>query len=113
MTPPARCLLAAQLLAVGLLHGAVCTFDSLQEEWSEYAERFVPYFIANDIEEEEKRRVIFLNAVGSGTYRLLKTLASPQKVDKLSFSEIVELAATHFNPNHQALKVQLSMPERG
>ena len=94
---PAARVPAALLQAVGL-HGAVCAFDSSREEWSEYAERLVHYFVANDIVGEDKRRAILLNAVGPGTYRLIKTLASPKKVDELRFAELVELAAAHFNP---------------
>lgn len=86
-----------QLPAVGLLNGAVCAFDPSREEWSKYAERLVHYFVANDIN-GEKRRAILLNAVRPSTYRLIKTLASPKKVDELRFSELVELATSHFNP---------------
>jgi hypothetical protein len=51
---PAARVPAALLPAVGL-HGAACAFDSSQEEWSEYAERLVHYFVANDIVGEDKR----------------------------------------------------------
>ena len=88
---------AALPTAVGL-HGTVGAFTSTQEEWSEYAERLVHYFVANDIEAEEKRRAILLTAIGPGTYRLIKTLASPKKLEEFTFKELVELAATHFNP---------------
>ena len=80
------------------LHGNAGAFDSSCEEWSEYAERLVHYFVANDITAVEKRHAILLTAVETGTYRLLKTLASPKKLDGFSFSELVELAGTHFNP---------------
>ena len=39
-----------------------------------------------------------LNAVGASTYRLIRTLVSPDKVTDVSFEEIVEKAKTHFNP---------------
>ena len=95
--PPAARAPAALPTAVGL-HGTVGAFNSSQGEWSEYAERLVHYFVANDIMVEEKRRAILLTAVGPGTYRLLKTLASPKKLEEFTFKELVELAATHFNP---------------
>ena len=94
---PATRVPAALLPAVGQ-HGTVCAFDASQEEWSEYAERLVHYFVANDIAGEDKRRAILLYAVGPSTYRLLKTLASPKRLDELKFSELVELATAHFNP---------------
>lgn len=80
------------------LHGAVGPFDATQEEWSEYAERLVHYFTANDINSAAKRRAILLNAVGATTYRLLKTLASPLQVTDLTFEQLVTRAKSHFNP---------------
>ena len=88
---------AATQPPLGLL-GSVSVFDRSQDEWSEYAERLVHYFVANDIASENKRRAILLNAVGPGMYRLLKTIASPKKVDELTFEELVKLAKVHFNP---------------
>ena len=70
--PPAARVLAALPTAVGL-HGTVSAFDPSQEEWSEYAERLVHYFVANGIEAEENKRAILLTAVTPGTYRLIKT----------------------------------------
>lgn len=83
--------------AVGL-HGTVIPFDGDREEWSEYAERLEHYFTANDITNDVKKRAILLNGVGPGTYRLIKTLASPMKVTDLTFLEIVTRATKHFNP---------------
>ena len=94
---PAARVTAALPTTVGL-HGTAGTFDASQEEWSEYAERLVYYFLANGIEAEERRRAILLTVVRPGTYRLLKTLASPKKLEEFTFTELVKLAATHFNP---------------
>ena len=80
------------------LHGSVAAFDPSQEEWSEYTERILHYFTANDISSPEKRRAILLNVVGPTTYRLLKTLASPAAVTELTFDQLVERAKKHFNP---------------
>ena len=95
--PPAARVPAALPTAIGL-HGTVGAFTSSQEEWSEYPVRLVHYFVANDIEAEAKRRAILPTAVGPGTYRLMKTLASPKKLEEFTFKELVELAPTHFNP---------------
>ena len=91
--PPA----AAPTPAASLL-GVIGPFDPTQEEWREYAERLVHYFVANDIASEGKQRAILLTAVGPGTYRLLKTLASPKKLDELTVTQLVDLASKHYNP---------------
>lgn len=80
------------------LHSTVVPFDATQEEWSEYAERLEHYFTANDIVIAAKRRAILLNVVGPATYRLLKTLASPDRVTDLTFERLVQLATSHYNP---------------
>ena len=73
--PPAARVSAALPTDVGL-HGTVGAFKFSQEERNEYAEWLVHYFMANDIEAEEKRCAILLTAVGPGTYRLIKTCLS-------------------------------------
>ena len=94
---PAATAHAPPMQAVGI-HGLVGQFDPRQEEWCDYIERLIHYFVANDIAEEAKKRAILLTAVGPGTYRLLKTLASPRRLDELRFSELVDLATRHYNP---------------
>ena len=81
------------------LIGVVSSFDSDQEEWAEYAERREQYFIANDITDAAKQRVILLNAVGPSTYRLIKTLSLPETPKDHTFEELVSRVATHFSPN--------------
>ena len=39
-----------------------------------------------------------MNAVGVSTYRLIRTLVSPDKVTDVSFADIVQKAKGHFNP---------------
>ena len=56
------------------------------------------YFVANDISKEEKKRAILLTAIGPSTFRLLKSLASPKRLEELRFDELVDLAAKHYNP---------------
>ena len=80
------------------LHGVIGSFDPAQEEWCEYAERLTHYFVANDIAADEKKRAILLTAVGPSTYRLMKTLASPRRLEEHRFAELVELATKHYNP---------------
>ena len=98
-TPAARASAALRptVAAVGL-HGTIGVFDPALEEWSEYSGRLVHYFVANYIVADDKRRAIFLTVVGPATYRLLKTLASPQKLDEFEFSQLVDLAMSHYNP---------------
>ena len=96
-TPDGAHPVAARVARAGL-HGVVSVFDGNQEDWVEYAERLENYFIANDIEDEAKRRAILLNGVGASTYRLIKTLALPGRPKDLTVEEIVKRVKVHFNP---------------
>ena len=80
--------------AVGL-YGMVGVFDPEMEEWSEYTEKLVHYFHANDIVADDKRRAILLTFVGPTVYHLLRTLASLRKLDEFKFNELVDLAMSH------------------
>ena len=90
--------LAAAPTPAASVFGVVGPFDPTQEEWREYVERLVHYFIANDIVSAEKKRAILLTDVGPGPYRLLKTLVSPKRLDELTVTELVDLASKHYNP---------------
>ena len=48
---PAAMAHAPPMQAVGI-HGLVGQFDPRQEEWCDYIERLIHYFVANDIAEE-------------------------------------------------------------
>ena len=82
------------------LHGAIVPFNPDLDDWSEYVKRLGHYFSANDIVSSDKQRTILLSAVGALTYRLIRTLVSPDKVTDFTFTftSLLEKARTHFNP---------------
>ena len=94
-------------------HGVVTAFDGDQEEWVEYTEQLENYFIANDIDDGNKKRAILLNGVGPTTYRLIKTLALPGTPRDLSFGEIVERVKVHFNPKPSPIVKRFEFNTRG
>ena len=46
----------------------------------------------------DKQCAILLSAVGASTYRLIRTLVSPEKVTDYTFTSLVDKARAHFNP---------------
>ena len=94
------------------VHGTVSSFDPAQDEWCDYAERLLHYFTANSITDEDRRRAILLTVVGPATYRLIKTLASPEKVADLSFKEIVAWTTAHYNPEPSPIVKQYEFNTR-
>lgn len=42
------------------------------EDWTQYVERMEHHFHANEIDDEDKKREIFLNVCGKNIYKLIK-----------------------------------------
>lgn len=68
------------------------------EEWIHYVERMNHYFTANEITDENKKRSIFLVAVGAKTYKLLRSLLAPDLPTTKSFDQLTTILETHFKP---------------
>ena len=79
-------------------HGHIGEFNSQLEDWHSYTERLQNYFIANDIKSEAKQRVILLSVCGPHTYKLIRSLLSPQEPKDVSFANIVKQMTDHYQP---------------
>ena len=80
------------------IHGGMAEFDSATEEWQAYEERLSQYFIVNDVQDAAKQRAILLSVCGPRTYKLVKSLISPQKLTDKTYAQLVETLTNHFNP---------------
>ncbi|KAK7095401.1 hypothetical protein V1264_006813 [Littorina saxatilis] len=68
------------------------------EEWGQYMERMEHYFVANDIDDVDKRKAILLSARGGATYRLMCDLLAPAKPGDKTFAELKESVQNHLRP---------------
>lgn len=55
-------------------------------------------FIANDIDDVDKKKSILLSVVGAQTYSLMRNLLSPEKPGEKTFAQLEALLKNHFNP---------------
>jgi len=78
--------------------GSVTPFDNKSQSWEDYCEILNHFFVANDVEEPEKKRAILLSCVGAQTYTLMRNLLSPEKPGSKSYEDLVSLLKNHFNP---------------
>nr|XP_033495922.1 uncharacterized protein K02A2.6-like [Epinephelus lanceolatus] len=78
--------------------GSVSPFDSKSQTWEEYCEILDHFFVANDIDNDEKTRAVLLSGVGAPTYALMRNLLSPDKLGDKSYSDLVRLLTNHFHP---------------
>lgn len=79
--------------------GNVGPYDSDSEDWTCYCERLEQFFVANDINDEDKRRAVLLSVCGSSVYQLVRNLLAPVKPSQKSFTELVQLVRNHFCPS--------------
>ena len=70
------------------------------EDWELWTEILDQYFLSNDIgtDAAEKKRAIFLSSVGTETYKLIRNLLAPAKVETKSYVELCKIVKDHFNP---------------
>ena len=79
-------------------HGHMEEFNNQLEDWRSYTERLQNYFIANDIKSEAKQRAILLSVCGPRTYKLIRSLLSPQEPKDVSFADIVKQMTDYYQP---------------
>ena len=65
------------------------------EDWSQYIERMEHYFVANDINDAEKKKAILLSACGGATYKLMCDLLAPAKPGEKTFNDLKDAVQTH------------------
>ena len=78
--------------------GNLTEYDPGREDWTAYTERLQQFFIAYDIENENKQRAVLLSVCGSSTYQLIKNLISPEKPTDKTYAEIVQIMKDHVEP---------------
>ena len=78
--------------------GQVYEFDAEKEHWIQYVERLEQFFEANSITEAVKKRAILLTCIGPSTYRLLRSLVTPDKPDSKTFKDLVAVLKDHYDP---------------
>ena len=71
--------------------GTLSELVELDGDWIEYVERLEHFFLANCIEEEERKRLILLSVCVAKTYKYIRNLATPRKPGDLTFKELVTL----------------------
>ena len=83
-------------------HGHIPEFTGNADKWRIYAERLAHYFVANDIDKEEKKPAILLSVCGTATLKLINSLLTPDDLATKSFAEIVKLYSKRVPPRQQS-----------
>ncbi len=80
------------------LIGKINEFREGTEDWTHYVERLEHYFVANDVTTLTKKQAVLLTVIGPDSYKLLRSLVSPDKPGDKSYDELVKIMTKHHNP---------------
>jgi hypothetical protein len=67
------------------------------DQWTSYKERLEQFLAANNVS-EEKHVAVLLSVIGDKTYELLRSLTTPAKPTKKTFTMLYEVLEQHFAP---------------
>ena len=73
------------------IHGTLAPFDLSKESWSHYVERLGFYFVANDVEGDDKKRSILLSICGHQTFKLIISLLDAQALETKTYDDLVKM----------------------
>ena len=93
-------------------HGKIDEFDPSHEAWATYVERLEFYFIANGIEDPEKKQALLLTVSGPATYKLIQNLLAPKKPPEKSYDELVALVKSHYTPKPSVIMQRFQFHSR-
>ena len=79
------------------LFGTIEQFDSNESSFEQYVERLEFYFEANEVQQENKKKAVFLSVVGPAHFSLLRDLIAPETTNKKTYSELVDTLKRHFD----------------
>ena len=88
--------------AVGT-HGSVSDFESSKEVWMSYVERLDFYFTTNDVSLDVKKQTVLLSVCGASTYKLIRSLIDPDKLNSTSYKDLVAKVKEHYDPKSSSI----------
>ena len=83
---------------MAVMFGQMCEFDASRDDWTRYSERLSYYFTTNDITDAARKKAILLTVVEPVTYKQLRSLVSPVKVDEKTYPQLVEALQKFHSP---------------
>lgn len=83
--------------------GNLENFDPESDSWTNYKERLSFYFQANEIDDPEKKKALFVSVIGKSLYEIIKKLIFPSDVTRKSLEEILDSLTLYFEPKRNEL----------
>ena len=70
----------------------------IQRKLVTFVERLGFYFVANDVEGDDKKRSILLSICGYQTFKLITSLLDAQVLETKSYSDLVKIVTDYYDP---------------
>ena len=80
------------------MHGSIGEFDSTRDDWKTYSRRLDYYFAANDVQDADKKKAIFLSASGSAILKLIGNLVAPQDPSDFTYKDLCKKVSDYYDP---------------
>ena len=91
--------------------GTISEFIPDNECFVEWLERLEQWFIANNIEDNEKKRALLLSFIGSSRYKLIRSLAQNKPTGK-TYEELAKLMKDHLEPKPNVISQRYAFYKR-
>ena len=83
--------------------GKIGEYCASSEEWPQYIEQLEFFVIANKVTDADLKRVMFLSVIGPRTFKLLRSLITPQKPGDMPYADLVKVLMDHFSPKQSEI----------
>ena len=84
--------------SVNSIIGHLSEFKLDKDDWNNYIEQMEFIFLANSIDDDNKKNAVLLRSCSSDTFKLFKSLTAPNDLASSSYTDIKQLMSEHKNP---------------
>ena len=78
--------------------GHIKLFEIESDDWELYAEQLDQFMLANGIDDNKKKVMVFVTVIGQKAYALLRNLVAPTKPHEKKYEDLVEAIKNHLKP---------------
>ena len=78
-------------------HGTLTAFDSSTMNWRSYVNQLNYYFVANEIEGDDKQLAILLSACGQSTFATICSLVGEDTLKGIKYADLIKVLSENYD----------------
>ena len=98
--------------SVNSIIGHLLEFKVYKDNWNNYIKQMEFFFLANSIDDDNKKKAVLLKSCGSDTFKLFKSLTAPNDLACSSYTNIKQLMSEHKNPKPNVIAERFKFNSR-